>query len=238
MLKSFAALALAAGIALPAVSAAQPAPPPPAPRIVVTGEGEAAVAPDLAVVSLSVMREATTARAALDANNESMRALIATLKELGIADRDLQTAGLQISPRYTYTNKPDGTQEANLVGYQVVNTLTVRVREIGKTGEVLDRAVSAGVNQGGGISFSNDDPAPVLTDARKRAVVDAMDKARVLAEAAGVGLGRVLEISDQSIAPAPIPIEAKAFDAGSVPVQPGENAYRVQVTVIMELLAK
>jgi uncharacterized protein YggE len=163
--------------------------------------------------------------------------VIEAIKLFGIADRDLQTAGLQIMPRYNYTNKPDGTQEAELVAYQVTNTLSVRVRDLVKTGEVIDKAVSLGVNQGGNIVFTNDDPSATITEARKRAVAEATAKARTLAEAAGVTLGRILEISDQTFGAQPMPIEAKAFDrvAASVPIEAGENAYRVQVNMTFEL---
>ncbi len=115
--------------------------------------------PDLATLSLAVMREAPTAREALDANNAAMAAVIAAMKASGVEDRDLQTAGIQISPRYDYTNKPDGTQEARLAAYQVTNTLSVRVRDLASTGEIIDKAVSLGVNQGGGITFANADPS-------------------------------------------------------------------------------
>jgi uncharacterized protein YggE len=229
------ALGLAAAIALPAAASA--AETPIQPRIVVSGEGEAAVAPDMALLSLSVMREAKTAREALDDNNAAMAEVIEAIKLFGVADRDLQTAGLQIMPRYNYTNKPDGTQEAELIAYQVTNSLSVRVRDLVKTGEILDRAVSLGVNQGGNIVFANDDPSAVITEARKKAVAEATAKARTLAEAAGVNLGRILEISDQSFGAQPMPIEAKAFDrmAASVPIEAGENAYRVQVNMTFEL---
>jgi uncharacterized protein YggE len=230
------ALGLAAAIALPAVASA--AETPLQPRIVVTGEGEAAIAPDMALLSLSVMREAKTAREALDANNSAMAEVIEAIKLFGIADRDLQTAGLQIMPRYNYTNKPDGTQEAELIAYQVTNTLSVRVRDLVKTGEVIDKAVSLGVNQGGNIVFTNDDPSAVITEARKKAVAEATAKANTLAQAAGVSLGRILEISDQAFAAQPMPIEARAFDMAApaaVPVQAGENAYRVQVNMTFEL---
>ena len=235
MKSSILALGLAAAIALPTLArAAEPAP---TPRIVVTGEGSAAIAPDLAILTLSVMREARTAREALDANNAAMSEVIEAIKLFGIADRDLQTAGIQINPRYNYNNKPDGSQEAELVAYQVTNTLTVRIRDLVKTGEVLDKAVSLGVNQGGSIAFANDDPKAVLEEARRKAVENAMEKARTLSEAAGVGLGRVLEISDQTYNNQPMPIKAKAFDAraGAVPVQAGENAYNVQVNMTFEL---
>jgi uncharacterized protein YggE len=229
------ALGLAAAIALPAVASA--AETPIQPRIVVSGEGEAAVAPDMALLSLSVMREAKTAREALDDNNAAMAEVIEAIKLFGVADRDLQTAGLQIMPRYNYTNKPDGTQEAELIAYQVTNSLSVRVRDLVKTGEILDKAVSLGVNQGGNIVFANDDPSAVITEARKKAVAEATAKARTLAEAAGVNLGRILEISDQAFGAQPMPIEAKAFDrmAASVPIEAGENAYRVQVNMTFEL---
>jgi uncharacterized protein YggE len=226
--------ALAAAMAAPAAArAAEPLPP----RIVVSGEGESTVAPDMAILSLTVMREAKSAREALDADNDAMASVIAAMKSAGIAERDLQTAGIQISPRYNYSNKPDGSQQADLVGYQVTNTLSVRVRDIDKTGEILDKAVSLGVNQGGDISFTNEDPAATLTEARKKAVADAVAKAKTLAEAAGVSLGKVLEISDQNVQPVPMPMRAKAFDAagGAVPVQAGENSYKVQLTVTFEI---
>lgn len=229
------ALGLAAAIAFPAAASAQQTPI--QPRIVVTGEGEATVAPDMALLSLSVMREAKTAREALDANNSAMAEVIEAIKLLGVADRDLQTAGLQIMPRYNFTNRPDGTQEAELVAYQVTNTLSVRVREIAKTGEIIDKAVSLGVNQGGNIVFTNDDPSATVTEARKKAVEEATAKANTLATAAGVTLGRVIEISEQSFPVRPMPMEAKTFDRAlsAVPVQAGENAYHVQVNMTFEL---
>jgi len=230
------ALGIAAAMALPIAASAQETPM--QPRIIVSGEGEAAVAPDMAVLSLSVMREAKTAREALDANNSAMAEVIDAIKKFGVADRDLQTAGLQIMPRYNYTNNPDGTQVADLVAYQVVNTLTVRVRDIGKTGEILDKSVSLGVNQGGSIVFTNDDPSATVTEARKNAVAEAKAKAETLAQAAGVSLGRILEITDQTYGNQPMPIEAKAFDramAAAVPIQAGENSYRVQVNITYEL---
>jgi uncharacterized protein YggE len=236
MTSKFIAAVFAASMLLPTLGhAAEPTPR----RIVVLGEGEAAVKPDIAVLSLSVMREAQSAREALDLNNKAMADVIAAMKASGVADRDLQTAGVQISPRYDYVNKPDGTQEAKLAAYQVTNTITVRVRDLSKTGEILDKSVTLGVNQGGSVTFTNDDPSATLTEARKKAVADAIDKAKTLTEAAGVKLGQVIEISDVAYAQPPMPIQAKAFDGAAggstVPVEAGENAYKVQVNVTFEL---
>lgn len=228
----FAVAAAIAAAIIPA--AAQQAPQ--SPRIVVSGEGEAALRPDLAILTLSVMREAPTAREAMTANNEAMAAVIAALKAAGVAERDLQTAGLQINPRYDYPRAPDGGQTTVLAAYQVTNTLSVRVRDLARVGDILDEAVTLGVSQGGGISFTNDDPSAAIEEARRKAVADAIAKARTLAEAAGVDLGKVVEISEQSFAPPPMPFLAKISDAReSVPVEAGENAYRVQVGVTFEI---
>jgi uncharacterized protein len=236
---SLSALSLASALVLAAPSVAGAQDRQPSPRIVVNGEGEATLRPDMALVTLGVMREAATAREALTANSDAMAAVIAAMKAGGIADRDLQTAGLQINPRYTYTNRPDGTQDARLVAYQVSNTLSVRARDLDALGEIIDRSVTLGVNQGGSITFTNDDPKPALTDARKRAVADARQRAETLAVAAGTEIGRVLEISEQNFVPPPQPFmagRAMARDmAESVPVEAGENAYRVTVTVTYAL---
>ena len=210
----------------------------PFPRIIVTGTGEAHVAPDMAILTLSVMREAETARAALDENSAAMAAVIAAMKEAGIAPRDLQTAGLSIQPRYVYPQSSNGEEQPRIVAYQVTNALTVRIRDIEKVGDVIDRSVTLGVNQGGGISFTNDDPAPVLDKARSRAVEDAMKRARTLAEAAGVPLGAVVEISEVSpVQPQPVFAKAMRMEAAdaSVPVEAGENTYAVSVTVTFEI---
>lgn len=232
----FLPLALAAAIALPATALADDDGHDP--RIVVTGEGEAAISPDMAVMTLTVMREAVTAREALTANNEAMEAVIAAMKEAGIAERDLQTAGFAIHPRYVYPADGAQPQEPKIQAYQVMNTLSVRVRDLAKVGDLLDRSVTLGVNQGGEIVFTNDDPKAALAEARKRAVEDAFAKARTLSAAAGVTLGEVLEISEQNFMPLAMPMaktmRMEAADA-SVPVQSGENTYRIQVSVSFAL---
>ncbi len=209
------------------------------PQIIVTGEGEAAVAPDMAILTLSVLRDGETARIALDANNEAMGSVIAAMKEGGIEARDLQTGGLSINPRYVYPDKNNDEKAPRIVGYDVTNTLTVRIRDMEKVGDLIDKSVTLGVNQGGGIVFTNNDPSKTLTEARKRAVADARAKAETLAEAAGVKLGKVTEISEQSFRPQPMPVSGRMMrieaSADSVPVEAGENSYKVQVNVTFEL---
>lgn len=210
-------------------------------KISVTGEGEALLSPDMAIVHLAVVREAETAREAMDANNEAMQDVIASLKEAGVEDRDLQTSGLSIQPQYVFPNENNEETERRIVGYEVSNGLTVRIRNLENVGEILDRSVTLGVNQGGSISFTNDDPSEALDDARKRAVEDALGKARILTEAAGVSLGDVLAISENMRGtPPPMPFGARAMRmeasvADAVPVEAGENSYKVQVNVTFEI---
>ncbi len=233
------AFAATAMMAVPFAAVADEAP---RPRITVTGEGEAAAAPDMAVLSLVVLQEKPTAREALTANNEAMAKVLDAMKKAGIADRDLQTSGFSIDPRYVYPENKDNTQPPQapkIVGYAVSNSLTVRVRDLKKVGEILDQSVTLGVNQGGNLFFTNDKPEAILEEARKKAVTNAVAKAKTLTEAAGVSLGKVIEISEQSFNPRPMPMrESKmmaAAPADSVPVAAGENTYNVNVNVTFEL---
>lgn len=213
----------------------------PRPRIIVTGAGEATAAPDTAIVSLVVREEKPTAREALTANNEAMARVLDGMKKAGIADRDLQTSGFGIEPRYVYPENKDNTQPPQppkIVGYAVSNSLTVRVRDLKKVGEILDQSVTLGVNQGGNLTFTNDKTDTILEEARKKAVENAIAKAKTLTAAAGVELGKVIEISEQSFNPSPVPMgQAKmmAMAADSVPVATGENTYNVNVNVTFEL---
>ncbi len=203
--------------------------------IMVSGEGEATVAPDMAVISLAVVRDAETAAEALSANSAAMAEVLADLKGQGIADKDLQTTDFSIQPKYKQETRTDGTYEAPvIVGYAVSNGLTVRVRDLSKLGAIIDRSVKLGVNQGGGISFTNDDPEATVEAARKQAVEKAAAKAKTLTEAAGVKLGRIVEISENFARPMPqmyaaAPM-AKMADE-SVPIASGENLYTVTVNI-------
>jgi uncharacterized protein len=204
--------------------------------VVVSGEGQSAMSPDTALVTLSVVKQAKSAHDALDQNNKAMRAVLATLKDSGIAERDMQTSGFSIQPQYNYQNGANGqAQPPELIGYQATNSLSVRVRDLSKLGSLLDQAIGLGINQGGDIQFINDKPDAALEEARKGAVANALAKAKTLSAAAGVKLGRVVEISEESGRPAPQPVFRAAMmkeaSDSAVPVQGGENTYKVTVSV-------
>ncbi|MBY5469015.1 SIMPL domain-containing protein [Rhizobium leguminosarum] len=206
------------------------------PVISVTGDGESSVAPDMAIVNFAVVKQAKTAREALDENNKAMNDVLAALKSGGIAERDLQTSGFSIQPQYNYPQPVDGQQQQpQLIGYQTINSVTVRLRDLAKLGAVIDQSVSLGNNQGGDIQFTNDKPDAAIEEARKDAVAEAVKKAKTLSEAAGVKLGRIIEINENVPRAMPQPVYRatmmkEASDA-AVPVQSGENNYNVSVTV-------
>lgn len=208
--------------------------------IVVSGEGEARLAPDMAVMNLAVVKQAETAGQALSDNNSAMAAVLEDLKGAGIAERDLQTSGFSIAPQYRQDKTESGSFEPPvIVGYQVTNGLTVRIRDLAKLGDIIDRSVRLGINQGGDISFTNDDPASAVTEARKAAMQEALDKAKTLTDAAGVSLGRVIEISENFARPMPAPMMYRATMAkemsDAVPIASGENTYTVTVNVTFGL---
>lgn len=236
-------LAFASTLALAAPALAQDAPPPAPARVSVTGEGWTSRAPDLALVRLTVLRAAPTAAAALGEANTAMTAVTAAMPAFGVAPRDLQTGGFQISPQYRYENRSDGTQAPpTLTGYEVRNTLNVRVRDLTKIGEVLDKAVQLGVNEGGSIDFQVEDNAAASNEARRDAVAKARASAEALADAAGLKLGRVVTLEDgaPNFAP-PMPMmDMRAMAApapanSKVPVEIGETTISAQVRIVYEL---
>lgn len=203
--------------------------------IMVSGEGKASVAPDMALISLSVVQEAATAAEALAANSKAMAEVLADLKSQGIADKDMQTSDFSIQPKYRQeTSSGNGYEAPEIVGYSVQNGLTVRVRDLSALGGLIDRAVKLGVNQGGNIVFTNDNSDATVEEARKQAVADAAAKAKTLTEAAGVKLGRVIEISEAFARPMPELMAApmaKMAAADAVPIASGENRYTVTVNI-------
>lgn len=212
------------------------------PTVSVTGIGSMSVPPDMAMITAGVVKEAKTAREALDANNAAMQAVLDEMKRVGIADKDLQTSGFSIQPRYTYPKrKANGEQPAPLItGYVVSNSLTIRILDLDATGEILDKVVSLGINQGGNIRFGNVDTAEILKQARTAAVKDAIEKAETLVSAAGTTLGDILSISENTSSPRPIALaQARSLavqeDAGSVPIAAGENSYTVRVQLSWEI---
>jgi uncharacterized protein YggE len=208
------------------------------PRILtVTGSGEASAAPDLALLSVGVEAEGATAAAALKANAQAMNATIARLKKSGVAEKDIQTQNLNVSPRYNY-NDENRNQPPKILGYVASNMVAVKLRDLDKAGGVIDQAVADGANSLGSLSFSFANPDKLMNEARKDAIADARERAKLYAEAAGVTLGPILQIQDGYAAPPPMPYmdgRAMAMEAKSTPISAGESTVTANITLIYEI---
>jgi len=200
--------------------------------IIVTGAGEATMAPDMAYLTLGVEADGATASEALRKNSAQMEATIKTLRDAGVDRKDIQTSNLSVGARYDYSREGGAPR---LIGYQATNTVSVKLRNLDKAGGVIDKAVASGSNRLDSIAFGFADPKPLLNDARRSAVADARERAGLYAEAAGVKLGRVLQISDGAGAmpgPYPVAVRAEATAAKSVPIAPGEQTIGASVMVV------
>src|SRR4051812_11936917 len=197
--------------------------------------GETKVAPDIATISLGVMTQARTAAEALAANATRMNAVIASLKKAGIAEKDIQTSGLNLNPQYRYVEN----QPPVLTGYQASNQVTVTVRDLKRLGAAVDATVSAGANQVNGISFGLVDPTAAENAAREAAVKALAAKADLYARATGYRVVRLVNLSEGGgyAPPPPMPmmaVRAQMKDAGT-PVAGGELSVRIEITALYEV---
>jgi len=206
--------------------------------ISLSGTSEVQARPDTARVNTGVVTEGADARSALAANSAAMAELFKSLKDMGIADRDMQTRNFNISPRYAPYNRAQPARENRIIGYRVTNSVAVRVRNLESLGPMLDKLAGAGANQVNGISFYVDEADNLMDEARRRAIADARRKAELYATEAGARLKRILTISESGARPGPQPVfrAMAARDAKeSVPVAAGEQTIRASVAVTYEL---
>lgn len=205
----------------------------PARRIAVTGEGQVEAAPDMAVITLGVRQEDREAQAAMQATSAAVAAMLERLAELGIAPRDLQTRELSLSPVWS-ERSGSGAERRQITGFVAANTVVVRVRDLAALGGILDAVLAEGANDFGGLRFDLQDPAPLAEEARRRAVADAMARAALLAEAAGVELGPVLSI-DEHGGVMPKAEMAMLMSAAGAPVAAGEVSVTANVSMVFAI---
>jgi uncharacterized protein len=198
------------------------------PSITVLGSGSVFARPDSGEITAGVVTRAVTAAQALAENSAGMERVLKALTALGLPERDIQTANISVVPQRR-AGQP-GAQPPEIVGYEVSNQIRVKVRDVALLGRLVDTLVGQGANVLGGIAFSVGDPAPLLDQARGKAIADARRKAEVYAKAAGVALGPLLSVRES--APGGPRFEGPRMAAGSAaPVAPGEQELQVSVTV-------
>lgn len=200
--------------------------------ITVTGVGTVEMVPDMATLSLGVTEQAEQAADAMTATSGAVAAVLDRLEQAGISLLDVQTDQLSLQPVWSDYN----SDSRRITGFTATNMLTVRVRDLDGLGRVLDLVISDGANRFNGLSFGLQDPKPAQDAARAEAVADAMDRARQLAVAAGVTLGDIRSISEQSGVARPMMMEmALSRAAADVPIAQGELSISAQVNMVFDI---
>jgi uncharacterized protein YggE len=193
--------------------------------IVVTGTGRVALRPDTGVIDVGVeAREPRLADATAEVDR-TMRDVLVAVKALGVRDADVRTTLYTIDP--IAEPRPAGDASARIVGYRVSNVVQVQARALDNLGKIVDAAVTAGANVVRNIHFAIDDPSRAEAEARALAMQDATARARQVAAAAGVKLGRLLAATESS----PVrPMARMSMATVAGPVEPGQ----LEVTVSLE----
>ncbi len=214
----------------------------------VSGEGRVFAKPDIANVTFSVINEAQTANEAMEENSRKMNEVIDFLKNQEIKESDLKTTGVNVNPRYEYRQvrdtdfyPPQG--ERVLVGYQARQSLEVKIRDLNKTGLIIEGAINAGADQTSGLVFDIENKEKLENEARETAIKDAQEKAKKLASKLGVKLEKIISYSESSRVPylardfSKMVMESAEMQEKSpeMEVEPGENEIKINVNIGYEI---
>jgi uncharacterized protein YggE len=205
-------------------------------RLDISATGETTRVPDIAIISAGVVTRAATARAALEQNAARMERVRAALNRAGIADRDIQTSNISLNPEYRYAEN----QAPKLVGYTASNQVSVRFRDIARSGDILDALVAEGANQINGPSLTIDKPEEALDEARTKALAAGRARAELYARSLGMRVVRLLSVSESGGSypvPPPMPVmaEARAQAAYATKIDPGEQKLSMTLGMTFEL---
>lgn len=198
------------------------------------GEGKVIAKPDIAKINLSIVTEALASKTAQDDNSKKSKAVTDYLKKQNIEDKDIKTTAYNIYPQYKY---PQSGGQPTITGYQINQSLEIKIRNLDNASNILDGVVTAGANQVSGLSFEIDNPDTLKAEARAKAIADAKKKAGELESQVGISLGKIVNFSENTGGyPVPIMYEAKAMGMGGGPSVPaGENEITVDVTLTYQI---
>jgi uncharacterized protein len=204
-------------------------------RLDITARGDVRQVPDLAIINAGVVTQAIDAASAMRENAGRMTRVIAALKAAGVADKDMSTSSINLAPQYRYIEN----QAPVITGYQASNQLTIRFRDIAKSGGILDVLVKQGANQVNGPTLTIDKADAAQDEARIDAIKRARARAELYARATGLKIKRIVSISESegySGPPVQLTQFARAADAqAKTAIEPGEQSISVSVSVVYEL---
>ncbi|HSW47580.1 MAG TPA: SIMPL domain-containing protein [Candidatus Saccharimonadales bacterium] len=202
----------------------------------VSGTSEVTAVPDTAMISLGVNKDSSSVQSAKDEVNKIINQVTSDLKSLGVDEKDIKTTNYSVNPNYDYIS---GTQKTN--GYSVNATIEVKIKTVEKANNAIDIATKDGATNVGGVQFVVDDAKQKQLEdqARKEAIGKAKEKAASIANAAGIHLGRIVDVQENGDYPRPVQYSAgMQMDtvAKSAPTQlnPGENKISSTVSLSYE----
>lgn len=234
-MKRFAIPLAAAAIAAPA-TAAEIQMPVQGPVVELTITETVTADPDLATVGAGVTTIAQTAVDAMQQNNNQMALVVERLEQLGVDEDDIQTTGINLNAEFDWD---EATRQQRFRGYRASNRVTVKLRDIARTGRALDALVQAGANDISGISWSIEDPDPAREQAREAAYRKARERALGYARLSGYSDLRLLEVNETVSQGRPMQYDIVATAASvrneSMPIRPGQVETGVTVTVKYEM---
>lgn len=209
-------------------------------RFSITGSGTVYAKADIANIEVGLKTNTKkTAASATQESTDKMNKVTAELTKLGIEDKDIKTSNYNLAPVYNWTN----AKGQELVGYEVTQTLTLKIRDLDKIGDIIAKTTEQGANQVGNISFTIDDEFALKNQARELAITKAKEKAQMVADQSGMKLGKVKSVIEND-APMISPImysnakmmnESLSMDTSSPNIQSGQNEVKVDVTLIYEV---
>ena len=201
-----------------------------------SGQGKITAKPDVALVNLVILTEANSSKVAQDDNAAKSAKVVDFLKKQKVEEKDIKTSGYNIYPQYNY---PVG-RRAEITGYQVNQTLEVKIRDLANVSKILDGVVTAGVNQVNSLSFQVDDPEKLKAEARELAIKDAKRKANTLQSQLDIRLGHIVNFTE-GYTGVPVPVyydkalSAAGIGGGGPEVPAGENDITVTVQITYQI---
>lgn len=201
--------------------------------ITVTGSAEKFATPNIAYLDIGVLTQGADLKTVQDENAEKMDAVLKTVKDMGVAEEDIQTSGFYVTPQY------DNDTRTKVAGYEVNHTMRLALRDLGQAGEVLDAAVQNGANTAGGITFDLDqnEKEALYQEALKAAIDEGEGKAKAIADRVGVQVGQPVHVRE-GVDSGGMPMIERAAQmdaAGGTSFEPGEMAVHASVTLVYHM---
>jgi len=190
------------------------------PTLSLSASSDVQVAPDYATVQSGVVTRAATAQQAVQDNTRAMTAVFDALRRAGISGNDVQTSQLSVSPVYSDRREPE-TNDLTIIGYETRNTVSAKVRDTTRVGNVIDAMVTAGANNIQNVSFGAEDTSAAMDQARREAIASLLARANLFADAAGFELCGITRMSEDFARPAQ-PMMMARMESASTPVAAGQ----------------